>query len=81
MNAQSKKPVIKTSKNILSEVFYLTYFSIKRIIMKIFKSSLLKVQYDLIFKTTIRYRIRFNTTLGFYFSKWIFDPRIPHKNA
>ena len=25
------------------------------------------------------YRIRFNTTPGFYFSKWIFDPRLPHK--
>ena len=25
------------------------------------------------------YRIRFNTTPGFYFSKWIFDPKLPHK--
>ena len=29
----------------------------------------------------IQYRIRFNTTPGFYFSKLIFDPILPHKNA
>ena len=29
---------------------------------------------------SMSYRIRFNTTPGFYFSKCIFDTRLPHKN-
>ena len=27
------------------------------------------------------YPIRFNITPGFYFSKWIFDPRLQHKKC